>query len=126
MSSTRDQREAFESFQSLSSVDQFNQDKQLLRDTLLEEDKTDLIQQAMRLSEIYEDDEDNEDDMNISFPLRKRKISILTVTAVLCQKKTSLMSLHHPTEKENRVGEEVIIISSQAVPNLNTFQAAPA
>ena len=65
--------DAFESFHSLSSVDQFNQDKQLLRDTILEEDQTDLIQQGMRLSEIYEDEEDNEDNMNISFPLHVRR-----------------------------------------------------
>ena len=59
----------------LSPEDQFNQDKLLLRDTLLEEDQTDLIHQAMKLSEIYEDEDDDEN-INVCFPLRKSKNNI--------------------------------------------------
>ena len=71
MSSTIDQEKAHNAFQFLSPEDQYKLDTNLLRDTVLEEDQTDLIRQAMSLSEIYDDD-DEDDDM-ICFPLRKLK-----------------------------------------------------
>ena len=52
------QHSAFPVFQCSSPEERYVQDSQLLKNTILEEDQTDLIQKAMRLSEIYEDDDD--------------------------------------------------------------------
>ena len=97
-----------------SSEEQYEMDKKLLENTDLEEDPTDLIEQALKLSEIYKEDDE------VCYPLKESNIgngdSLEDDTSTAPDLKRSFDMMAVPFKRKRQKGEETKLMRAKHVP----------